>query len=349
MNNKQIRKYFAAANSYDGFVSYFDKVFPSKDFSRIYVLKGGPGTGKSSLMKRISKELSTTECEIDEIYCSSDPQSLDGVIINHQNKRIAIIDGTAPHERDAIVPGAIDEIINLGENWDSRWLVANREKILSKGSQKSESYKMAYAYLKNAGVSHDHLMSLYRRNFNKFNAKTKAESIIPNSRGNKRSILKYRLLSSFGKLGNYNLPLTTENDYALIFISGDAYSSSLFLEECRLLCETHNLNQILYPSALAPGLLDAIELPDDKVIIAKNENGTVNPGDYCALSKIDKEYYKIAEQIKKDALDEAQRWFLVASNIHFEMEEIYNKAMDFSENERVFRDKLTEIKNILEI
>ena len=39
-----IPKYFGAANSYNGFISYFDKIFDSKEYDKIYVLKGGPGT-----------------------------------------------------------------------------------------------------------------------------------------------------------------------------------------------------------------------------------------------------------------------------------------------------------------
>ena len=54
-NQPLTKKFFAAANSFNGFVSYFDCIFDSKDFSKIYVLKGGPGTGKSSLMRSVKE------------------------------------------------------------------------------------------------------------------------------------------------------------------------------------------------------------------------------------------------------------------------------------------------------
>ena len=44
---------FAAANGYLGFKSYFREVFKPSLLSRLYILKGGPGTGKSSYMKKI--------------------------------------------------------------------------------------------------------------------------------------------------------------------------------------------------------------------------------------------------------------------------------------------------------
>ena len=56
-SRKNIDRYFAAANGYSGFRSYFSTLFDSKDFTRILVLKGGPGTGKSSFMKKIITEI----------------------------------------------------------------------------------------------------------------------------------------------------------------------------------------------------------------------------------------------------------------------------------------------------
>ena len=140
---KTIPTYFAAANSYKGFISYFDKVFDSKDYDRIFVLKGGPGTGKSSLMRRVSEYFSQNNFYVEEILCSSDPSSLDGVIGTKNGRKFAIIDGTAPHERDAVIPGAIDEIINLGGNWDERWLIGKRTEILNLTKEKKKTYGLS--------------------------------------------------------------------------------------------------------------------------------------------------------------------------------------------------------------
>ena len=43
-----MEKYFAAANTESGFFSLFDEVFSPEHLRRIYILKGGPGTGKST-------------------------------------------------------------------------------------------------------------------------------------------------------------------------------------------------------------------------------------------------------------------------------------------------------------
>ena len=52
--NKEIHL-FAAANTSGGFVSLFDNAFCRDGVSKIYILKGGPGCGKSTLMKNYAK------------------------------------------------------------------------------------------------------------------------------------------------------------------------------------------------------------------------------------------------------------------------------------------------------
>ena len=89
------RKYFAASNSAEGFKSYYANVFDKNDFSKIYVIKGGPGTGKSSFMREIASRADEKGFSAILIYCSSDPASLDGVIL--PELKIAVLDGTPPH------------------------------------------------------------------------------------------------------------------------------------------------------------------------------------------------------------------------------------------------------------
>ena len=133
-------KFFASSNSYDGFYSLFGSIFSSKKFDHVFVLKGGPGTGKSTLMKRVAEFSKQHSGHNTLYYCSSDTDSLDGIIANIENKKIAIIDGTAPHERDAIYVGATDEIINLGESIDSDWIKKRRDSIISLSNQKSKLF-----------------------------------------------------------------------------------------------------------------------------------------------------------------------------------------------------------------
>ncbi|MCI8594748.1 MAG: hypothetical protein HFF09_05780 [Oscillospiraceae bacterium] len=88
-------EFFLGANSPSGFYSLYDQLLPPESAAAIYILKGGPGCGKSTLMRAVSKRCKEAGYEVEHILCSGDPASLDAVII--PALRAAIVDGTAPH------------------------------------------------------------------------------------------------------------------------------------------------------------------------------------------------------------------------------------------------------------
>ena len=340
------QKYFAAANSYNGFVSFFREIFNSEEFERIYVIKGGPGTGKSSLMRALAKEHGEKVDEIEEIYCSSDPHSLDGVIIKHENKKIAIIDGTAPHERDAVIPGVKDEIINLGANWDARFLSAYKDDIISLNKEKSKAYLTAYSYLSQAGCIAEFIRGIYKGIFSKNKAKSKADEIFSSISTSKNAFHDIRLLSSFGKYGAYNLSLNCEK---IVKVSTDDFYSNILLDCFTDYLVFHNIDFRLFPYALSPKQTDALYIPDAKIGIVKGENPDIISEEYFNSSPYDMERVKTARTIYNIAMEEATRWFNIASDIHFRLEEIYSSAMNFEKNDEILYNKSNEIRNILDL
>ena len=348
ISNKIIPEYFAAANSYKGFVSYFDKAFASEDFDRIYVLKGGPGTGKSSFMKRIGESFSARNYDTERILCSSDPRSLDGVIISNGKRKIALIDGTAPHERDAKIPGAIDEIINLGEGWNSAWLTGTRDKILALGKEKAKAYETAYNYLRIAGEANGFIKSVHQRSFDKFKAKNEAELIFSDIPSGDSKEKTTRLISCFGKDGERRLSTLEGIKSSKITVSKEGCCSAFFLSFCLEFLEAKSVKTIHFPNALDPEETDAIYLSDHNILVTQSEEGEIGAKDFFALSEIDMDKIKRAKEIKPIALDEARRWFKIASDMHFRLEEIYGQAMNFEMNERLLKEKTSEIDLILE-
>ncbi len=135
---------FAAANSGRGFVSFYDGVFEGSHLKRRYIIKGGPGTGKSGLMKAVAAEAERKGKKVRYYRCSSDPDSLDGILIDD---RIAMMDGTAPHTVEPTYPGARDELLNLGEFWDGEALASRYDEIRALSAQKQDGYRRAYRYL----------------------------------------------------------------------------------------------------------------------------------------------------------------------------------------------------------
>ena len=95
VSEPQVR-YFLGANSPAGFYSLYDELIDPAEAEGIYILKGGPGCGKSTLMRQVAQRAEDAGLRVEYIPCSGDPDSLDGVIL--PEKKVALVDGTAPHE-----------------------------------------------------------------------------------------------------------------------------------------------------------------------------------------------------------------------------------------------------------
>ena len=95
MNEKgSIKRVFPGGNTAKGFYSYYDQIIGT-EATRLFIIKGGPGVGKSSFMKKIAQDMTEKGYDVELHQCSSDNGSLDGVVI--PALKIAMIDGTAPH------------------------------------------------------------------------------------------------------------------------------------------------------------------------------------------------------------------------------------------------------------
>ena len=141
----QDRHMFPGNNTSAGFFSYYQYILPQQEANHIFCLKGGPGVGKSTFMEKIAQCIKTHGYCAEYMHCSSDPDSLDGVVF--PALRAALIDGTAPHIIDPQNPGAVDEIINLGAYWDSGAIKRHRDKIIETNAEVGRLFKRAYRYL----------------------------------------------------------------------------------------------------------------------------------------------------------------------------------------------------------
>lgn len=150
---------FLGTNSPKGFVGYFDKVF---DIAKTVILKGGPGTGKSTLMKKIYLQAQKSGLSTELYHCSSDTDSLDGVYIPALG--YAILDGTSPHSLDAPMPLISQFVVNLADKAFAERLTAPAETIISLIKQKKQHFKHAYCYLNSAFQLKRHLDDIILEN-----------------------------------------------------------------------------------------------------------------------------------------------------------------------------------------
>ncbi len=85
-------RFFGAA-TINGSVDYIDNLSYGM---RRYFIKGRPGTGKSTFMKKFASAACDSGFHVDRYHCAFDPGSLDMVIV--RELKLCIFDSTAPHE-----------------------------------------------------------------------------------------------------------------------------------------------------------------------------------------------------------------------------------------------------------
>lgn len=171
MKNGTIKHVFPGGNTPQGFFSYYDYIIPT-NATRIFIIKGGPGVGKSTFMKRIGDEMLQRNYDVEFHHCSSDNNSLDGITI--PSLEIAFIDGTAPHIVDPKNPGCVDEILHLGDFWDESKMVRNKTQIMETTLEISKNFRRAYHILKAAKAIYDdwEISNMDAMDYGKANQKT---------------------------------------------------------------------------------------------------------------------------------------------------------------------------------
>ena len=134
-------RFFLGSNSPQGFVSRFDQLDCGDPQWHTFIIKGGPGCGKSTFMKRIASVFAERCAGMQLIPCSSDPESLDAVILPEW--KVSIVDGTAPHVLEPKNPALSESILSFGDFLDPMKIKPHGETIRLIGQATSKNYSQA--------------------------------------------------------------------------------------------------------------------------------------------------------------------------------------------------------------
>ena len=225
--------FFLAANSGQGFASCYDS-FPGRGMF-LHIIKGGPGTGKSSFMRRIRDEAAARGFDTETILCSGDPDSLDAVSIPALG--LAWVDGTAPHVREPVLFGADSDYVNLGQFCRTPLPEAEREKAAALNAAYKACYRDAYALLHEA-----------------LEAENEAKPALPRPGGG----LRRRYISAITCRGELRLTETLDKLCKQNYVFRDAASLAAAAEQAA----AQGLDVIACPRPLDPGRLEAVLLPE---------------------------------------------------------------------------------------
>ena len=337
---------FAAANSGKGFVSFYDEVFAGERVKRRYIIKGGPGTGKSSFMKKVAAFAESKGRKVEYYRCSSDPDSLDGIIIDG---KIVMLDGTAPHLVDTELAGARDEIINLGDFWDGFALSKKLDEIKRLSEKKSGAYKKAYRYLDAClnieNINYSLLMPCVMRDKLKKAAKRIVSAIPKGKEGRALAGIE----GSIGMKGGFRFDSYVK-EAEKIYVVQDYYNSAslLLAEIADAGLDNRNMMRISYDpiSASRP---DAVYFIESKTcFVISDKVGTSLVG---SVDKINMKRF-INSSLLKDIKGEIRSNFKIANALleasavsmktageyHFLLEEIYKRCMDFDALNALYKD-----------
>ncbi len=266
MPETKILRFFLGANSAQGFVSRFDQLGDPRDGWRLTILKGGPGTGKSTLMRAVSAQLAPYCPVVEEIHCTSDVDSLDGVLFPAY--RLSIADGTAPHTLDPKYPGACETIANLSSCWKEEVLFEHREKVMALIDRCSDLHRSASGYLYAAGSLLTEVQLMAREATDEQKVRRLARSIaareFPKSTG-KAGRERIRFLSGITDKGPMLFEDTAQALASRIQLVEDPWgvSAPLLLSELRQLALGCGLELVTCPCPLFPfGRIDHLFLPE---------------------------------------------------------------------------------------
>lgn len=353
-----VRKFFLGANTHKGFHSYYEYVVPGIP-NRLFILKGGPGTGKSTFLRKIASEFADMGYDVELHHCSSDNDSLDGIRIVPFN--IAVMDGTAPHTTDPKYPAVVDEIINLGEYWRKEKIESKRSPIISCNKELKKLYASSYRFLSAAKEVQDDMEALMGDDFdwvgfNKTLYEYKMsilESAKPTGRQGKARHLFHSSINSAGRVDYIESALPKK--YDCHYIKGQylgAATEFLKLISSDLLMIGYDVE--IFHQPLNPEIIETIMVNDLELVISNDANVEKNAVKVIDLdsfikrdiSENDNSYLSRDRMLFNNLIDEAIMKIQTAKKLHDELERYYIESMDFKKMSELRTKTIERIKSL---
>ena len=329
---------FAAANTADGFYSHFPMLFDPLcgRWQKIYIIKGGPGTGKSSFMKRAAEYAEKKGLYVERCYCSSDTRSLDGIRIPAIGA--AMLDGTAPHTVDPILPGAVEEIINLGMFFDTGMLGGKRDAIRALQEENTANHLRAKRYLHAAGAVHETVRALSSEAFLADKAANTARRLVQKLPRECEPSVEERFVTAISAQGVVHLP-TAERHGMCIYVT-DNGRAPLFFDALVGAARERGVSYVRYASPLRPAETEGISFPSSGVTYftdryaadAQEETARpINVGRFYDTARLRdcRARMRFARACEMSLLEGACEALAAAGRVHDALEAHYIAAMDF--------------------
>lgn len=333
--------YFLGANTPNGFYSRMEELLPRERTKELYLLKGGPGCGKSSLMKKIGQTALERGEVCEFIHCSGDPDSLDALIL--PGRGVAIADATAPHVLEPKLPGIVEQYVNLGQFYDHAALAPLRDTAEGLQGRYQACYKRAYRCLKGAeGLERDDL-ELVNTPEVRARIRKRARGVILREvpRRGAGGRVTTRFLDAISCQGRITFWDTVKELCPRVFELSDRYGlSCLFLEEVLAAAPERGQDVIVCPDPMAVNRPRHLLLPGLKLAFVTTSPEAPLPFKPFRRVRLDamispevlrqnKARLKFSQKIAQSLEAEGMESLASAKALHDQLESLYNPHMNF--------------------
>lgn len=336
--------FFAGANTKAGFVSFYPEIIDERRLIRLYLIKGGPGSGKSTLMRRLIAAAKEAGLYTEAYLCGSDPLSLDAALIGSGDGSVAFIDATSPHAYDARYPGAAATLFDPGAFWDVPALRSHRETVVALADAKGEAYRRAYRYLAALGSVQSDLRRLGEEALDR--AKMRAACRRFAAALAKKGEVNDVNASGFTPSGRRcagcismrgEAVIDAAADCTTVTVTDSANTQAAFFEVMREELSAANIASVRLCDSVEPEVTAGLIVPSRALRIVPSEGKecgerNFNMARFVCREKLRKTKSlrsfsrKCAESLKEGALSALAD----AGECHFALEDIYVSAMDFA-------------------
>lgn len=350
-------RYFLGANAPGGFYSLYSELIVPETARAIFILKGGPGCGKSTLMRRVGTRMEETGLNTEYILCSGDPDSLDALVLPQIG--VAIVDGTAPHVVEPKYPGVVERYVNLGDCYDTQALAELRPAIQSYMSGYKGCYQRAYRCLDAAAEIFEDARSVLVTDALVERMGKRARGILsrelPRSKASAPGQVRQRFLGAVTHKGPLFLYDTALTQCSRVYELSDSYAlAHELLLHLLTGATTAGFDVVACPDPMAPDRLTHLLIPELELAFLSTSPQTAFQGKPYRRIRLDamadadllrhsRSRLRFARKVSSALTEEAVASLSQAKKMHDELEMLYNPHVNFERVQKIAQSVGDEI------